>query len=806
MGKHICIHGHFYQPPRENPWLEIIETQESAYPYHDWNARINTECYEPNAVSRIQDEQGNITRIVNNYEKISFNFGPTLLNWIQEHSPQVYTAILDADKLSAEKFGGHGNAIAQAYSHMIMPLANRHDKITQIVWGIHDFKTRFRRLPEGMWLPETAVDIDSLRIMIDHGIKFTILAPRQAKRIRHIGQTSWSDTPDSSIDTTMPYIVKVPSGGEISIFFYDGSISHNIAFGNLLNKGENLAGSLLSASKEKKNVPHLVNVATDGETFGHHHKFGEMALAYCLNHIESNNLATITNYAEYLDKYPPTHEVEIFENSSWSCVHGVERWRDNCGCNSGSNPGWTQSWRRPLRKSMDWLRDSLGPVYENEAANYLTNPWNARNDYIEVILDRSRENVNKFLSVHSTRELTEEENVKVLKLLEMQRNAMLMYTSCGWFFDDVSGVENVQIMQYALKAIQYASEIKDELSLKSEYLEYLEEAPSNKFKNAAYVYEKFVKPAECDLLRVGAHYCISSIFENYSDETTICCYSTKSDSYEQVEAGKLKFAVGKTNIFSDITWDNKTITFAVLHFGDHNINAGVKDFSSTDDLEAMKNELKDAFERGDIPEVVRLMDTHFNSNIYSLWHLFKDEQKKVLDQILHLTYDGVETAYRQIYENNFTIINFYHNLQNRIPRPFLAAAEYIINTDLKRVFSDETVDKAKLKRLIDDTKRWAVKIDTTTIGFRVSSWVNSSMNNLNKEPDQPQIYEQIVDTLEILTPLSLSLNLWKAQNNYFLISKSYLHTMKEKAENGDELSKQWINIFYKLGSYLHVKV
>jgi hypothetical protein len=361
-------------------------------------------------------------------------------------------------------------------------------------------------------------------------------------------------------------------------------------------------------------------------------------------------------------------------------------------------------------------------------------------------------------------------------------------------------------MQYALKAIQYASEIKDGLSLKSEYLKYLEEAPSNKFKNAAYVYEKFVKPAECDLLRVGAHYCISSIFEDYSDETNICCYSTKSDSYEQAEAGKLKFAVGKTHISSDITWDKKTISFAVLHFGDHNINAGVKDFSSTDNLEAMKNELKDAFERGDIPEVVRVMDTHFNGNIYSLWHLFKDEQKKVLDQILHLTYDGVETAYRQIYENNFTIINFYHNLQNRIPRPFLAAAEYIINTDLKRIFTEETVDKAKLKRLIDDTKRWAVKIDTTTIGFRVSSWVNSSMNNLSKDPDQPQIYEQIVDTLEILIPLSLSLNLWKAQNNYFLISKSYLHTMKEKAENGDELSKQWVDIFYKLGSFLHVKV
>jgi alpha-amylase/alpha-mannosidase (GH57 family) len=806
MNRHICIHGHFYQPPRENPWLEIIETQESAYPYHDWNERINAECYEPNAVTRILGEKGKITGIENNYEKISFNFGPTLMSWIEESSPQVYEALLDADRLSAKRFGGHGNAIAQVYNHMIMPLADRHDKITQVIWGISDFKKRFKRQPEGMWLPETAVDMDTLRILVEHGIKFTILAPRQAKRVRPLGRSNWDEVPDGSIDPTMPYLVKIPSGGEIGIFFYDGGISHNIAFGDLLSKGENLANNILAAASNKKEVPHLIHVATDGETFGHHHKFGEMALAYCLNHIESGNHAKLTNYGEFLEKHPPTHEVELFENSSWSCMHGIERWRNNCGCNSGTNPGWTQAWRKPLRKAMDWLRDTLIPLYENEAPKYFIRPRDARNSYIRVILDRSRNNVEKFFRIHTERELSHEEKVTALKLLEMQRNAMLMYTSCGWFFDEVSGVENVQIMQYASKAMQYAAEIKEGLSLESEYLMYLKETPSNKFENAARVYEKYVKPAECDLLRVGAHYCISSIFENYAEETTICCYSTKSDSYEQLEAGKLKFAVGKTHIISDVTWEEISISFAVLHFGDQNISAGVRNFISPEDLSKLKGELKDAFERGDIPEIVRLMDNHFNGNIYSLWHLFKDEQKKVLDQILQLTYEGVETAYRQMYENNFTIMNFYDSLQHKIPRPFLAAAEYIINTDLKRIFEEETLDKAKLNRLIDEVNRWAVRLDTTTIGFSVNSWVNAIMENLSNDPKQIQLYEQIIDVMEIIKPLSLSLNLWKAQNNYFLININVFDSIKSDADRGDSNARNWIDSFIKLGSYLHVRI
>ena len=805
MKRYMCLHGHFYQPPRENPWLESIEAQESAYPYHDWNERINSECYAPNAVTRIFDDSGRIIRIVNNYEKISFNFGPTLLSWIQQHSPHVYNAIIEADKLSVERFAGHGNAISQVYNHMIMPLANRQDKITQVVWGISDFKKRFGRIPEGMWLPETAVDMETLEILNKHGIKFTILSPRQARRVSPIGENKWLDVSDGSIDTTMPYIVKFPTGGEISIFFYNGDISHNIAFGELLKSGEALASSLLAASDGDKGFSYVINIATDGETYGHHHKFGEMALAYCLHHIESNNLAKITNYGEYLEKHPATHVVEILENSSWSCVHGVERWKDNCGCNTGMHKKWTQKWRKPIRNAMDWLRDKIIPIYMNEVSRYLNDPWNARNDYIDVVLDRSRENVDGFLKKYAIKRLSKLEKIKVLKLLEMQRNAMLMYTSCGWFFDDVSGVETIQIMQYASKAIKYVEELQG-LSLESEYIRYLEEAPSNVIENAVKAYEMFVKPAESDLLRVGAHYCISSIFEEYPENVEIYCYTAKSELYNKIDVGKLRLAIGKANITSDITWDEKTISFAVLHLGDHNINGGVKEFAGDEDFSTMRDEIRGVFEKSDIPELIRLMDKHFGGNIYSVCHLFKDEQRKVLNLILQSRYEDVEISYRQIYENNYAIMNYFHSLHMPLPRPFSASAEYILNTDIRKIFEEKDLDIEKLKKLIDETKRWSIKIDTTTIGFVASSWLNSFMERLYQQPEDLQLFEKVDNTLEILRPLSLSMDFWKPQNIHFLIGKNFYTTMKEKASKGDVFAERWVEVFRKLGYYLNIKV
>ncbi len=803
MKKYLCVHGHFYQPPRENPSLESIDTQESAYPYHDWNERINRECYAPNAFTRIFDDDGKITRLVNNYEKISFNFGPTLLSWIQKYAPHVYQSILEADKLSINRFSGHGNAIAQAYNHMIMPLANRRDKITQVIWGITDFKKRFGREAEGMWLPETAVDGETLEIMSEQGIKFTILSPRQAKKVKRIGESKWRDVSDESIDTTMPYLVKFPTGREMNVFFYNGGISHNIAFGEILKSGEELASSLLKASDTIQGHSGIIHVATDGETFGHHHKFGEMALAYCLHHIESNNLAEITNYGNYLEEYPPTHQVEIFDNSSWSCAHGIERWRDDCGCNSGMNSGWSQKWRRPLRSAMDWLRDTLANLFREEASKYFRDPWAARNGYAEVILDRSPEKRGAFLERHAVKALSKEEMVRAIKLLEIQRNAMLMYTSCGWFFDETSGVETIQIMQYASMAMQYAEELQG-VSLESEYLRHLYKTPSNVYNSAAEVYGTFVTPAKSDLFRVGGQYSISSLFEEYSEKGEMYCYLVKKELCDTIDVGNQRLTMGKATITSNITGEEKTLYYVALYQGDQDVTAGVKDSVGDDRFLRMQKKVKRSVERGDISEVRRLIQKVFYGHLHSLRDLCTEKQENILNQIIQAKCDEVESSYRQIYENS-EILDHFHHLRKPLPTPFFTAAEYIINADLKKVFEGDAVDCKRLKRLIDEAESWAVEIESSGLGFVASTWVSSLTEGLKDCSEDIRKLEKMNTVLDLIGPLSLPLDLWKAQNRYLSIKDQEFKIMKEDSESGDQIARKWLELFLTLGSHLNIK-
>src|ERR1700732_3741696 len=577
--RYVCVHGHFYQPPRENPSLEAIELQDSAYPYHDWNERITAECYAPNATSRILDNEQRIIKLVNNYGMMSFNFGPTLLSWLEAKAPRVYAALQEADQLSCHKFGGHGSAVAQAYNHMILPLANRRDKVTQVKWGIADFEQRFKRRPEGMWMPETAVNTETLEVLAENGILYTIMAPRQAKRVRRKGGRSWKDVSGDRIDPSRAYLVNLPSKKTISVFFYDGPISQGVAFEGLLNDGKRFADRLISGFSEARTWPQLSHIATDGESYGHHHRFGEMALTYALQRIENEKLAELTNYGQFLERYPADHFVEIVENSSWSCVHGVERWRSNCGCNSGGHAGWNQEWRAPLRAALDWLRDQLTPLYEQKAGPLLKDAWAARDEYIQVVLNRAEENVLNFLGTHATHPLTSEEQVAALKLLEMQRHAMLMYTSCGWFFDELSGLETVQVIQYAGRAIRLAQDFAQE-DIESQFLERLAAAKSNlpEHGDGKQIYEKWVKPAIVTTDLVAAHYAISSLFESYGERTTIYCYDVEREDYSLEVEGKSKLAIGRARFSSKITGETEHLGFGVLHLGDHNIAAGVSHF------------------------------------------------------------------------------------------------------------------------------------------------------------------------------------------------------------------------------------
>lgn len=352
----ISLHTRsFYQPPRENAWLEEIEIQDSAFPFHDWNSRISAECYSPNALARVLDGNKDLIDLASNYARISFNFGPTLLSWMEKREPEVYQAVLEADRVSRGRFGGHGGAIAQAYNHMILPLANARDKVTQVKWGIRDFEKRFGRRPEALWLAETACNTETLEVLADEGMKFVILAPGQCKRVRKIGEEKWQEV-GAGVDPKRAYLCNLPGGKQIALFFYDGPISQGIAFSDTLSSGEKFASRLLSTYNSGEEAQ-LMNIATDGETYGHHQKFAEMALAYCLKKVEETPDVELTVYGEFLAKHPPVYEAQIVENSSWSCFHGVERWRADCGCNSGMKPGWNQKWRGPLRSALDGVRD-----------------------------------------------------------------------------------------------------------------------------------------------------------------------------------------------------------------------------------------------------------------------------------------------------------------------------------------------------------------------------------------------------------------------------------------------------------------
>ena len=485
MNKFICIHGHFYQPPRENPWLEAITYQESAYPFHDWNERINAECYAPNTRARILDEKGVVIERVNNYSKISFDFGPTLLSWMEFKAPDTYQAVLEADKISRETFSGHGSAMAQCYSHMIMPLADSKDKYTQVYWGIRDFEFRFKRLPEGMWLPETAVDLETLQIMADLGIRFTVLAPHQAGRLLDHGE----------LDINQPYSVRLGAGRSINVFFYNGALSQSLAFENILQDGKCFAEKLMQT--DNTDGPQLLSVATDGETYGHHHKFGDMALAFALKYIDDQVDARLTNFAEYLEKFPPQEEIEIIEKTSWSCAHGVGRWSSNCGCETGGRPEWNQGWRGPLRKALDWFQCRADSIFVEVGKGLFKDPWEARNRYIDIRINRYDRDT--FLAEQCQNSLDESRKVVVLKLLELQSNAMLMYTSCGWFFNDISGIETEQILLYAGKAIQLAEEISGEV-LEPHFLELLELAESNVLEkgNGSQIYKNVIEKARMD--------------------------------------------------------------------------------------------------------------------------------------------------------------------------------------------------------------------------------------------------------------------------------------------------------------------
>jgi alpha-amylase/alpha-mannosidase (GH57 family) len=797
--KYICIHGHFYQPPRENAWLEVIEIQDSAHPYHDWNERISAECYAPNTASRILDKVGGVIKnISNNYGRISYNFGPTLLSWMELYDRETYKAVLEADKESMQRFDGHGSAIAQVFNHMILPLANKRDKETQVIWGIRDFERRFKRQPEGMWLAETAVDTESLEILAEQGIKFTILAPRQAKAVRKVGTSEWTDVNDQTIDTKKSYKCNLPSGKSINLFFYDGNISQGVAFNGLLYDGKQFAERLISSFDSSDESAQLVHIATDGETYGHHHKHGDMALAFCLDHIEKHNDADLINYASFNAKFEPEYEAQIIENSSWSCVHGVERWRANCGCNSGK-AGYTQEWRKPLREALDWLRDTLAEIFEREGKKLFRDPWKARDEYIKVILKRTDESVKRFIAGHA---VVDVDVNQALRLMEMQRHAMLMYTSCGWFFDEISGIETVQVMQYACRAIQLSRQLTQQ-DMEAQFLAMLETAPSNValYGNGANVYRRLVLPSKTNLSRVGMHYAVSSIFEEEPENLPLFNYQATNEFFVKKEAGEQKLVLGITKVRSLVTRSEKRFQFAVIYLGKHDLIGNLSLDIELDKFSSMQFRMVDAFEDGRLGDVISIMQTYFGPEKYSIWSLFKEEKRKILDTIAKQGMEDIESSLRRAYNRDYPLVNALSNNDIPIPTAYKTTFEYILNADVLKCFQPDRINVKTLERIVGELQRWSLKIEDPGRVERIAGEsIYAELQRVRSEQTNVKRIQRLNRLFPILKKFNLEPNLYLTQNLYFEMSLEF-----RKGSVGVS-QKEWMEQFLLLGDNLGVKV
>ncbi|WP_072619380.1 DUF3536 domain-containing protein [Spirulina major] len=782
-GVYITIHGHFYQPPRENPYLNVIERQPSAYPFHDWNERILYECYRPNVFSRILNHQGEVVSIVNNFEYMSFNVGPTLMSWLAKHDEEVYQGIIEADRKSAERLNGHGNAIAQVFNHIIMPLANERDKYTQIRWGKADFRAHFGRDPEGMWLAETAVDYPTLEALANEDIRFIILAPSQAERCRPIPTDNnpdpdWLAVGGGQVDPTRPYRCFLPNGKHIDIFFYDGPISKGMGFDDVLSSSQNLADRFGQAVRIDDRPSQLICVATDGETFGHHKGGTEKCLSYAFTQEFAQRQWQVTNVAHYLSICPPTWEVVLKPVTAWSCMHGVDRWQSDCGCGGGGT--WQQKWRRPLRDSLNWLRDRLADVYETHARKYLHDPWLARDEYIQVMHNRTPENTVHFLYRHQQHPLTESEQVDTLCLLEMQHQALLMFTSCGWFFDELSRPEGVQILRYAARAIELAGEVAG-IQLEAEFRDRLRAAPSNveQFRDGGRVYDELVVSSRITFERVAAHYAITSLFSRYNTEDRVYCYEATQLEYAKQRIGTQTLALGHLQLVSEITRECKEFTFAVLHLGGWDFHCCIQPFIGRLAYAQLKETLFNSIQQASVSQTMFSMMRVFGDRIFSLETLFAEERQWIIQKIADKSKTTLNQLYSQAYRDNYSIVRAFHREELPVPQELQVAADIALSHRCLQLLSEldtceDCTEKESLLAELDSTvtEAHSMRSTLTLPGAKqlLEALILRSLQALlfsNASDSVIEDQHHIAKLIDVGDRLEVGLSLDRAQELYF---------------------------------------
>jgi len=824
--KYVVIHGHFYQPPRENPWIEAIERQPGAAPHHDWNEVVTWECYLPNMVSRVVNASGQIVDLVNNYRHMSFNFGPTLLAWLEGAFPDVYAAIIEADRASAAANDGHGNAMAQAYNHMILPLANERDRRTQILWGIEDFRHRFGRDPDGMWLPETAVNNATLRTLVAAGIKFIVLAPGQAWRYRPIGASDWHDVADGSIDPRQPYRAVIegeggdaasprdgppldggaplddgaPLEGELAVFFYDGGLARDVAFNGILSDSVAFADRLERAFGAPMIAPaRLVNIATDGETYGHHRQFSDMALAHVTKYELPKRGITVTNYAAYLAKFPPQFEVELKpgrdgQGTSWSCVHGVDRWQADCGCWTGSTGGH-QKWRAPMRQAFDRLRDAAAEAFEATAGTLFKDPWAARDGYIRVILDRSDESVGRFLGEHLAVQATPEAWTAALKWLECQRHAMLMYTSCGWFFDEISRVESVQCMLYAYRTVQLLRSLTKR-DIEPQLVDDLAKAPGNttQYPTGKEVYWKLVKPSALSWDKLVAHYAITiGLGDEQADPDRLYHYRVERLDEHRFDAEGALFIVARLRLTTGITSETQQAMYLLVHLGDDRVQCYVTRDGSPEQYAKTVELLERSVPRYVDIGIRTIARPLFPGEAFALSDLLYDERERLITNLLQERLGEASWQFLELFRNNMGLMRRYHDVGWKVPDVLRVSSEYALGEALAERFAEhrdgltrervrDLVDAIQHARALDFSPQLqkaaliyeqivldrvrTLCSEVTRDNVRASHQVRAS-----QDARVSQQVRALHDVLAIEPELNLGARLYRAQNEFFGLLK-----------------------------------
>jgi alpha-amylase/alpha-mannosidase (GH57 family) len=741
----LVIHGHFYQPPRENPWAELVEREAGAAPFHDWNERIHAECYRPNAFARVGDTHGRVERVVNNYARLSFNFGPTLLNWLERHQHETYARVIEADRESALRHNGHGNAIAQGYNHSILPLCNERDRRTQIRWGLADFRRRFRRGAESLWLPETACDDATLAALVEEGLRYVILSPHQAEAVRPLGDSGWQDVSDGRVDTTVPYkyLHRDGSGRSINVFFYNGHVARGIAFEGLLASSH---GLLAACARAARGGAQIVNVATDGESYGHHFRFGDRCIAYALGAEAERFGLRVTNYGEFLDEHEPGHEVLVKpgpngEGTAWSCAHGLGRWTRDCGCNASAPGGWNQRWRTPLRAAFDLLRDDLAPKFEEAGGELLRDPWAARDEYVELLGPGGPARREEFLERHAGRRLSDEEKVRALTLLEAQRASMTMYTSCGWFFNDISGIETVQTLRYAGRVV----ETMEALGLApptAAFLEILSDAKSNLLERptGADIYLRTVAQSRVTPQRVAAHVAICNLLEPEVQEPQCESggYTYRKLDFRKQRHGRVTLETVRLALEEEATGRQHEFALAAMHFGEIDYYCALRPYSSQREYEEAVVRLWSHLRAASLPVLLRVAQSEFGPEEFGLEALLPQGQGHLSRTVFGKLVARFMEGYEHLYEENRRVIERLQEIGFHPPRELRLAAELTVGLRLEREIRGQRSgagDYGAAVEIARDAARYGYRIDRTSVTRVFEETVTEAARLVVTRPD-----------------------------------------------------------------------